>query len=79
VVRGMWKRQQIQPQGFIPVGEDHVLVPVRLVSVGRDGVETVAHGPTPNDGARGKDHSTETFQSKAEALEALGLSEEPCG
>ena len=51
LLRGMWKLQQGQAQEFIPVDEDRVIVPVRIVSVGRE------------------------IQSKAEALEAVGLSE----
>jgi hypothetical protein len=29
LLRGMWKLQQIDPQEFIPVGEDRVIVPIR--------------------------------------------------
>jgi len=74
-VRGMWKRQDIQPQEFIPVGEDQVIVPVQLVSVGRDDVETVARGAGLISVRDGKVTQLKTFQSKAEALEAAGLSE----
>jgi hypothetical protein len=74
-IRGMWKRQQIKPQEFIPVGEDQVIVPVRLVSVGRDDVETVAHGAALITVCEDKVSQLKTFQSKAAALEVVGLSE----
>src|SRR3954452_298961 len=35
-VREMWKLQQLEPQEFIQVDEDRVIVSIRLVSVGRD-------------------------------------------
>jgi hypothetical protein len=75
-VRGMWKRQQIQPQEFIPVGEDQVIVPVRLVSVGRHDVETVARGAVLMTVCEEKVTHMKTFQNKAEALKAAGLSEQ---
>ena len=74
-VRGMWKRQEFKPQEFIPVGEDQVIVPVLLVSVGRDDVETVAHGAAVTTVREEKVTQLKTFQSRAEALEAVGLSE----
>jgi hypothetical protein len=42
MLRGMWKLQQGEAQEFIPVDEDRVIVPVRLVTVGREDVEVVA-------------------------------------
>ena len=42
MLRGMWKLQQGEAQEFIPVGDDRVIVPVRIVSVGREDVEVVA-------------------------------------
>jgi hypothetical protein len=72
--RSMWKRQQIQPQEFIPAGEDQVIVRVRLVSVGRDDVETVAHGAALMTVREEKMTQLKTFQSKAEALKAVRLS-----
>jgi hypothetical protein len=73
--RGMWKRQQIEPQEFIPVGEDQVIVPVRILSVGRDEVETVAHAAALMTVREHKVTQLKSFQSKAEAVEAAGLSE----
>jgi hypothetical protein len=37
-----WKLQHGEAQEFIPVDEDRVVVPIRLVSVGRESVEVVA-------------------------------------
>ena len=75
-VRGMWKRQQFKPQEFIPVGENQVIVAVLLVSVGRDDVETVAQGAAVTTVHEEKVTQLKTFQSRAEALEAVGLSEQ---
>ena len=33
----MWESQAYEPEEFIPVGDDRVMVPQRIVSVGRDG------------------------------------------
>ena len=75
-VRGMWKCQQFKPQEFIPVGENQVIVAVLLVSVGRDDVETVAHGAAVTTVREEKVTQLKTFQSRADALEAVGLSEQ---
>jgi len=75
-VQGMWKRQQIDPQEFIRVGEDQIIVHVRLISVGRDDVETVARGAAVTTVREEKIAQMKTFQSKAAALEAVGLSEQ---
>ena len=74
--RGMWKRQQIEPQEFIPVGENQVISLVRIVSVGRDDVETVARGAALLTVREEKIAHMKTFQGKADALEAAGLSEQ---
>jgi hypothetical protein len=71
--RGMWKHQQTEPQEFIPVGEDQVVVPIRIVSIGRDDVETVAHAVLVMTVREGQIAYVEGYQSKAEALEAVGL------
>src|SRR6476659_181141 len=39
--REMWKSQRYEPAEFIPVGVDQVVVPQKIVSAGRDGVEVV--------------------------------------
>jgi ketosteroid isomerase-like protein len=71
----MWKRQEIQGQEFIPAGEDQVVVSVRLISVGREGAEVVAHGAAVMTVREGKITHLRTFQAKSDALEAVGLRE----
>jgi hypothetical protein len=75
LLRAMWERQRAEPQEFIPFGEDRVVVPVRIVSVGRDAVETVAYGATVYTLREGRITRVKAFQSKADALEAVGLRE----
>jgi ketosteroid isomerase-like protein len=74
-VLGMWERQHYEPQEFIPVGESHVVVPIRIVSVGRDEIETVAHAALVYTLSNGRITHLKTFQSKADALKALRLAE----
>src|SRR5262245_59449404 len=74
--RGMWKHQQTEPQEFIPVGKDQVVVPIRIVSIGRDDVETVAHAVLVMTVREHKIAYVKGYQSKAEALEAVGLSDQ---
>jgi hypothetical protein len=71
--RGMWKHQRTEPQEFIPVGEDRVVVPIRIVSIGRDDVETVAHAVLVMTVRERKIAHLTGYQSKAEALEAVGV------
>jgi ketosteroid isomerase-like protein len=71
----MWKSQRYEPQEFIPVGDDRVVVPQRIVSVGRDGVEVVAHTANLFTMRDGRVTHWKNFQTKAEALEAAGLTE----
>jgi ketosteroid isomerase-like protein len=73
--RKMWKSQRYEPQEFISVGADRVVIPQRIVSVGRDGVEVVAHTANLFTLRDGKVTHWKNFQTKAEALEAAGLSE----
>ena len=71
----MWESQRFEGEEFIPVSEDQVLVPQRIVSVGRDGVETVARSANVVTLREGKVVHVKSFQTKAEALEAAGLRE----
>jgi hypothetical protein len=71
----MWKQVRFEPQEFIPVGEDKVVVPVRMIVVGRDEIETVARNAQVVALREGKVTHMKAFQGKAEALEAAGLSE----
>ena len=76
LLRGMWKRQQTEPEEFIPVGEDQVIVPIQIVSIGRDDVETVAHAVLVMTVRERKIAHIKGYQSRAEALEAAGLPEQ---
>jgi ketosteroid isomerase-like protein len=71
----MWESQRFEGEEFIPIGEDQVLVHQRIVSVGRDGVETVARSASLVTLREGKAVHVKAFQTKAEALEAAGLRE----
>ena len=71
----MWKDQRFEVQQAIPLGEDRVVVLQRTVSVGRDGVETMAHNANVFTLKQGKATHIKAFQTKAEALEAVGLRE----
>jgi ketosteroid isomerase-like protein len=69
----IWTRQRVEPDEFIPVGADRVVVPVRIVSTGRDGIEVVARTASLFTLRAGKVIHWKTFQTKAEALKAAGL------
>jgi ketosteroid isomerase-like protein len=71
----MWESQRFEAQEFIPAGDDRVLIPHRVVSVGRDGVEVVARNANLVTLREGKAVRIKSFQTKADALEAAGLSE----
>jgi ketosteroid isomerase-like protein len=75
LLRGMWKLQQGEAEEFIPVDEDRVIVPIRIVSVGREDVEVTAHAAMLVTVSDGKITHMKSFQSTAEAREAVGLSE----
>jgi ketosteroid isomerase-like protein len=71
----MWESQRFEPEEYIPVGEEQVLVPQRIVSLGRDGIETIARNTTLYTLRGGRAVRVKTFQTKAAALEALGLAD----
>ena len=73
--REVWQSQRYEPEELIAVGEDRVLAALRFVSVGRDGIETVAHIATLTTIRAGKVTRMQAFITKAAALEAAGLSE----
>jgi len=75
MMQGMWQGMRFEPEEFVPIGEDRVIVAFRMVMVGRDQVETVAHGATVSTFSEGKITHSKAFQSKDEALEAVGLRE----
>jgi ketosteroid isomerase-like protein len=75
-IREQWETMQIEPQDFIVPGDDVVVVPVRLVGVGKQsGAETTANAAHLWTFRDGKVIRQTTFQTKAEALKAAGLSE----
>ena len=75
LLRGMWKLQQGEAQEFITVDEDRVIVPIRILNIGRDNIEIAAHMAMLITVGDGKVTHMKSFQSKADALEAVGLSE----
>jgi ketosteroid isomerase-like protein len=75
-LREMWKRQQVEPQEFIPVADDQVIVAFRFVSIGRDDLQTVANAAIVVTVQEGKIAHMKSFQNKSEALEGVGLSEQ---
>jgi ketosteroid isomerase-like protein len=72
--RGIGKRRRLEPQEFISVDEDRVVVATRIVSVGRDEVKTVSHAASLWTLHAGKITHVKLFQHKGEALAAVGLS-----
>ncbi len=75
LMREMWAQLRFEPLEYIPTGQDQVVVPMRMIAVGRDGVETVAHAATVYTMREGKVARTKAFQSKADALESVGMQE----
>lgn len=75
LAREMWESQRFEVEEAIPVGEDRVVVVQRTVSVGRDGVETIARNANVLTLKQGKATHIKAFQTKAEAVEAVGLRE----
>jgi|SRR5829696_3729524 len=73
--REVWASQRFEEEELIVVGDDRVLASFRFVSVGRDGIETVAHFATITTIHAGKITQMQAFLNKAEALEAAGQSE----
>jgi len=73
--KDMWETQRFEPEEIIPVSDDRVLVPQRIVSVGRDGVETIARNTNLYTLNEGKATQIKSFQTKADALAAVGRSE----
>ena len=73
--REVWSSQRFEEEELIPVGEDRVLASFRFVSVGRNGIETVAHFASLTTLNSGKVTHIRAFLNKGEALKAVGLSE----
>ena len=76
LVRGMWTVQRAEAEEFIAVGKDRVITSFRMVSVGRDNIEVAFRAATLVTVGGGKITHMKGFQSKADALKAVGLSEQ---
>jgi ketosteroid isomerase-like protein len=75
LMQQMWEQFRFEPEEYIPVSQDKVVVPWLITAVGRDGVETTAHAATVFTVRSGKLAHAKAFQSKADALEAAGPSD----
>jgi hypothetical protein len=73
--RGMWKRRRLEPQEFILIDENRVVVATRIVSVGRDQMKIISHAASVWTPHAGKITHVKLFQHKGEALEAARLTE----
>jgi ketosteroid isomerase-like protein len=69
----MWTHQRFEPQEWIVAGKAQVVVPMRIVNVGRDGIETKALGALVFTLRDGRVTHMKSFQTKADALKAVGL------
>jgi ketosteroid isomerase-like protein len=69
----IWTSQRVEPEELIPVGADLVIVPQKIVSIGRDGIEVVARTASVFTLRGGKVTHWKTFQTKEEALDSVGL------
>ena len=77
LMREQWETIRVEPQDFIVTGDDVVVVPVRLVGVGKQSrAETTANAAHLWTFRGGKVIRQTTFQTRAEALEAAGLPEQ---
>jgi uncharacterized protein len=75
LIQEQWATMRVEPQDFVDA-EDHVIVSVRLVGVGKEsGVETKANAAHLWTIRGGKAVRQRTFQTMSEALEAAGLQE----
>jgi len=71
--RDMWTSQRLEPEELIPAGDDRVIACLRVVAVGRDGIETIAHFASLTTLHSGRVTYVKVFLTKAEALEAAGI------
>jgi len=71
----IWNSQRVEPEELIPVDDDRVIIPQKIISTGRDGIEVVARTTSIFTLRDGKVVHIKTFQTKDEALEAGGLSD----
>jgi len=71
----MWESQRFEVEDTVSLDADRVVVLQRIVSVRRDGVETIARNAMVFTLRRGKASQIKSFQTMADALEAAGLRE----
>lgn len=76
LLQDMWEHVRFEPQEFIPMGDNRVIVSLRTVTVGRDGIETSANSAGLVTVKDGKLIRMKSFQSKADALEDVGLADD---
>jgi ketosteroid isomerase-like protein len=75
-LREAWANQRLEPEEFIEAG-DQVVIPVKVVSTGRGSGMTIQAPASWVNTFRGSKIARMTvYQSRAEALEAVGLSEQ---
>jgi ketosteroid isomerase-like protein len=75
LLREMWAEYRLEPEEFIPVGKDQVVLPQQIHTRGRDGVEASARNANIYTLRDGKITHVKAFQTKEEAFKAAGLSE----
>jgi ketosteroid isomerase-like protein len=74
----VWSHQRIEPEEFIAIGEDVVVVPIRFVSTGRgSGIDILAGAAWVWEIRDGLAVRATVYQSKGEALEAVAQSGRP--
>lgn len=72
LLREMWMEVRIEPEEFLEREGGRVLVPFRMTMVGRDEIETVAQAAALYTVSDGRIIRVEAFQSREQALEAMG-------
>ena len=70
--RGLWRRRLLQPQEFISVDEDRVVVATRIVSIGRNGVKIVSHSASVWTLHAGQDQAREALRAQGRGARSRG-------
>jgi ketosteroid isomerase-like protein len=74
--RDVWRSQRIESEEYIAVGENVVVVPIRFVSTGRGSeIDVRARAAWVWEFREGLGVRATAYQSKQDALEAVGLRE----
>ena len=69
-----WEYIEVEPEECIDVGDARVVLVLRLVAQGRDGIAVKRHDGVVHTVRRGKLARIDYYGNRAEALEAVGLS-----